>query len=274
MLQLLCLLSFISQIFSRSNRYDRNFNVFSPDGQIIQVKYANQAALKGHPLLCIQIGHQLLIASPSSEMDHLLDRRISNKLNKIDDTIWICFAGLRGDGLAILKEARNFVLSYKNAFGSSPSVAGVASFIGDFQHACTLKGSERPLGVQIIVFGYNSFSTISTAASTPSPSVYYIQVSGEIVEVHGISIGANADKVNLELEQIISTTSPSNITTTAANIFTMIQKIFKSSLASTTSQSGVDFSVFSPDSRDSKVHRVDVFNVTDMNMFIGTVIGK
>jgi 20S proteasome subunit alpha 2 len=191
----------------RNSNYDQNFNIFSPDGQLLQTSYANKAASKGSPLLCLIANTSIVTCTPAYDADLLIDRRISHKLSQIDNRIWIGYAGLRGDGIALTRMARSFAIDFRNKFGDNPTTAAVASFIGDVQHGTTLKGTERPFGVHVVVLGYDVASS-----SSLEPCIYYVKVTGETVKVKGIAIGSTCDDINASLEDEVSpqvTSSPS-----------------------------------------------------------------
>lgn len=163
----------VSCISSDQNtvRYDKNVNLFSSTGELLQVQYARNAGLRGSPILCSSSSNgEVLICIPTpSYLQALQDRRYIDKLTKVHDGIWFAFSGLAGDGRALMKAARSFCIEYQAKFGSIPSVRSVARYIGEIQHESTLSGGKRPFGVQVILIGEEGNSgNLAIFSSEPS----------------------------------------------------------------------------------------------------------
>jgi 20S proteasome alpha/beta subunit len=161
---------------SQAVRYDKNVNLFSSTGVLLQVQYARNAGMKGSPILCSQTStNEIVVCIPTSpSMQSLQDRRAVDKLAKISDGIWFAFAGLAGDGRALLKASRNFCTEYQSKFGSIPSVRSVARYIGELQHESTLTGGKRPYGVQVLLIGAeDSTGKLAIYSSEPSGNAQF-----------------------------------------------------------------------------------------------------
>jgi 20S proteasome alpha/beta subunit len=140
---------------SSASKYDKNVNLFSPSGDLLQVQYAKNAGLLGGSVLAStsKDGEVILCIPVPLKLQLLQDKRSVDKVSKLSDGLWIAFSGLAGDGRALTKAARAFCLDYQYKFGSVPSVRSVASYIGELQHESTLTGGKRPYGVQTILVG-------------------------------------------------------------------------------------------------------------------------
>lgn len=158
-----------------SGRYDKNVNLFSSNGELMQVQYARNAGLKGAPILCSHAvnGDVILCVPTPADIQTLQDRRSVDKVAQIGDGMWFAFSGLAGDGRALLKYARSFCIDYQGKFGSTPSVRSVARMLGEVQHESTLTGGKRPYGVQVILIGVDD--------SGDGLSIYSSEPSGESV---------------------------------------------------------------------------------------------
>jgi 20S proteasome subunit alpha 4 len=196
---LICLACFTSLTIAagrrRDSRYDKSVHVFSPDGDILQVEYAERAASRGRSLLCLVSGSRLLVFSPTEKLDALVDRSVTRKINKVDKGMWMGFAGLAGDGRELLRIARDFVLEYRSKFGTGPSISAIANTIGNIQHATSLKGAERPFGVHVLLFGFD------LEYGDRRPVLYLINASGVVTSWRGVAIGQHASALNKKLEE-------------------------------------------------------------------------
>jgi len=187
--------------------YDKSITLFAPDGTLKQVDYAEKAASKGQSLICcLTKDNKIILCCPSQTSQLLLDRRAVDKVSQVDENLYIAFAGLAGDGRALTLEARSLCRDYRMRFGSSPPVSYLANKIGKIQHTATLKGGERPYGIQVLIFGYdlNRYDSLSLSPSL-SPSqchIYMTHPSGEVTKWRAIVIGNKADMLNKKLERM------------------------------------------------------------------------
>eukprot|EP01041_Mallomonas_annulata_P014111 gene14111-30031_t len=194
----------ISIIDSKSRDiYDKGVTLFSPEGSLLQIDYANVAADKGQMLACIQtIDGQIILCSPSLSSLSLLDRRAVDKISPIEDNIWVAFAGLAGDGRALIAEARSACRDFRMRFGCAPSVSYLAQALGEKQHAATLKGGERPFGVKMLICGYDVGSKV--------PAIFLTTASGEVSQWRAVAIGQQSGKINDLLESTLPMNSISS----------------------------------------------------------------
>lgn len=149
------LFSLQSIVLADDTRYDKNVNLFSSSGELLQVQYARNAGLRGAPILCSQSAeNDIILCLPTpAAVQALQDRRSVDKVAKVGDGLWLAFSGLAGDGRALTRAARQFCLDYSSKFGSNPTVRSVARYIGEVQHESTLTGGKRPFGVQVVLIG-------------------------------------------------------------------------------------------------------------------------
>jgi len=203
------LLSLLSSGSSRSgsssatSRYDRSINIFSPEGDLLQVAYADIAGSKGESLVCIVTNDSCaVLCTPSPINEALLDRRSTDKVCKVDENIYAAFAGLAGDGRSLVRVARKICTNYRLKFGCSPSVQYLSKAIGEVQHEATLTGGERPYGVHMLLFGFDQ------NAQAASPSVFLSKASGHVSQWKAVAIGKNADKALLHMEKKFASSSP------------------------------------------------------------------
>lgn len=183
-----------------NSRYDKSVNLFSPDGNLLQVNYANIAAERGASLLCLPTSEGgFIICSLNSEDSDLIDKRAVDKITRIDSTTWIGFAGFAGDGRCIIRNARQFCTEFKLKFGCSPKAIAIAKHIGEIQHKSSYSGVERPLGVHTILF--------DVGEENESPQLFSIPPSGSISCLKAAGIGMSSEFIMKQLESRISSAS-------------------------------------------------------------------
>lgn len=200
-----------SRSIDSKGKYDKSVSLFSPEGNLLQVDYADIAGEKGLPLIiiCSDNDKCISIVSSSLQSSKLVDRRIIDKINRIDDNIWLAFSGLAGDGSAIVRDCRNYCIYYNVKYGNKPSITTVARYIGDLQHRSTLTSGERPFGIHTTLIGYDSSSNSGGSGGADGdssnsnrnvlePKIFLIKASGEVTQWSAIAIGKNC-RENVEL---------------------------------------------------------------------------
>jgi 20S proteasome alpha/beta subunit len=92
---ILCIASKSGGNYKKSSRYDKSINIFLPQGDLLQVCYAELAAEIGESVLCLPTSDDGFIACIPSDLIHdiLVDKRGIDKISKIDDEIWLAFSG-------------------------------------------------------------------------------------------------------------------------------------------------------------------------------------
>ena len=126
---------------SSRGRYDKSISLFDPEGDILQIRYADRAGENGMTLVCIVTSdNSVVLCSPSAPSNSLMDRRCIDKVSQVDEGIWIAFSGLAGDGRHITRRARQYCNNYLAKFGCRPTVAALANHVGSLQHEASVKG--------------------------------------------------------------------------------------------------------------------------------------
>lgn len=136
-----------------SHPYDKRNTFFSTTGELLQVQYAHKAGSRGSTVFAGCNQEDIVLCIPTSiENQLLLDRRCLDKVMMIDDHIAVAYAGLAGDGRALVKAAREHCIDYEAKFAGKLSIEGLAKYIGEMQHKATLSGGDDPY------FVYNHLS--------------------------------------------------------------------------------------------------------------------
>jgi len=186
-LLLLLLLNIVVVVVVNSSRYDKSAILFSPDGDLLQVEYAEKASKKGSSLIACCSDNTIVLCTPTSSNYELLDRRYIDKVSEVWDGLWMCSTGLQGDGKALLREARTFCVDFKTQFGCSPSVSALSRHIGQIKHQATLTGGKRPYGVETLIIGYDE-------DDKNDPKLFLCKSSGFVNQWKAIAVGKESDK--------------------------------------------------------------------------------
>ena len=133
----------LTHAWYNNSPYDQSITLFSKDGQLHQVEYARLAGLKGNCVICgvDSSNTEILLCFKTDKHSYqLIDRSHVDKIMRIDDHIFLSFAGLAGDGRVLVNHARKFCIDHMSLYGMKPSIHQVATWIGELQHRNTLFG--------------------------------------------------------------------------------------------------------------------------------------
>lgn len=102
--------------------YDKSLSIFSPQGTISQVDYAYEAAKRGGLSVGIVGKDFVIIGAEKKAVPKLQDSRTIKKINKVDDHIFMAYAGIIADSRFLIDYARLECQSYRYSLDSRPSI--------------------------------------------------------------------------------------------------------------------------------------------------------
>ena len=191
--------------------YDRSLTIFSPDGRLYQVEYANEAVKRGTTCIGLKASDGLIVISVKGvdKYSSLIEENSLNKIFQIDDSIILTGAGLLSDMQFIVENVRIYAQSLRQTYGESSSAGQLTRFIAKIKQSHTQIAGYRPFGIAIIVAGLNA---------DDSHGLYYIDPSGSYWEYKGIIIGEGSQELTEELEKIYSYESINSLLPIACNL--------------------------------------------------------
>ena len=191
--------------------YDRSSGMFSPDGLILQVEYAEKAVKLGATVLGITTKEGVVLIGDRKIKSKLLVKDSFKKVFEIDDHIGVTGAGAMSDGRRLIEESQAIAQKHKVSYQNPIDILSLVKDIANIQQYYSQAGGLRPFGVSLLVGGYENNKGY----------LYQTTPSGMYLRYHAHSIGHLGDKINEKLENSYK----ENMTNEAAIKFGL--KLFK-----------------------------------------------
>lgn len=170
--------------------FEEQLAVFSPDGRLIQVEYAQQAS---------EHGSLVVFGVDSEKISVSIERKSGNKLFLEEEKvfllneaqcIWMSYSGFKPDAYLVMNVARMICLSYKISTGEDIAIDQLARKLSKYKQRYTVVYHQRPFGVRTVLFGFE-----------PSPVAYIIEPDGNFSEFFCGAIGQKSQRVCEYLEK-------------------------------------------------------------------------
>ncbi|KAI5192274.1 20S proteasome subunit alpha 4 [Nematocida sp. AWRm77] len=176
-------------------QYDRALSIFSPDGRIFQVEYAQLASEKGLPVVFYSDAQTIGVAlEKRAESKHRVLTDL-DKFKEVEVGIYLSFAGVWPDSLLIVDQAVMIARQYSYSTGERIDIRKLALNLGDYIQKYTITGGYRPFGVKIVLFGFEG----------TSPVISLIEPDGNYAMYLGGAIGQKSTEATAELEKCAGT---------------------------------------------------------------------
>ena len=170
--------------------YDRAATMFSPDGHILQVEYAEKTIRLGSASIGIVGRDCVVIISDRRQKDKLVIDDSANKINEIDEHIITVSAGISSDARVLIEKARIFAQQHRVSYDSPPNTESIVRDIADIKQQFTQYGGARPFGVSMMFAGING-----------GPVLYTTDITGNYLKYNTNAIGENDERIKKLLRE-------------------------------------------------------------------------
>jgi proteasome alpha subunit len=171
--------------------YDRHVGMFSPDGLLLQVEYAEKAVTLGATSIGIVYDKGIVFLCERKIKSKLLIKENFRKIFEIDSKIFVCGSGVMSDGRRLIEQAQDYAKENRVKFEEQIDIISVVKDIANIQQYYSQSGGLRPFGVSLIIGGIEN----------NEKKLYQTTPSGIFLRYRAISVGRNSNKINEFLEE-------------------------------------------------------------------------
>ncbi|KAF0986398.1 hypothetical protein HZS_6317, partial [Henneguya salminicola] len=172
--------------------YDSAITVFSPDGHLFQVEYAQEAVKRGSSCVGVCGKSIIVLAVERKAVPKLQIQKTIRKTFKLDDHIAMAYSGLTADARIITTMARVECQSHRLSIEDAPSVEYITRYISEKKQLYTQSNGRRPFGISCLIAGIDH---------DLSPHLFTTDPSGVYFEFKANAIGRNSKNAVEYLEK-------------------------------------------------------------------------
>ena len=165
--------------------YDRAATMFSPDGHLLQVEYAEKTVRLGSSSIGVICEDGVLIVADRRLRDKLIAPESAAKIFEIDQHIIATSAGILSDARILVESAQVLAQQNRITYDSPIEPISVIKMIADKKQLYTQYGGARPFGIAVLLGGVNKGKA----------SLYTSDVTGNFFAYKANAIGENDERV-------------------------------------------------------------------------------
>ncbi len=173
--------------------YDRTATMFSPDGHLLQVEYAEKTVRLGVSSIGMVCSDGVFIIADKKINDALIVPKSANRIHEIDSHIFSSTAGITSDARVLIEKAQVLAQQHRITYDSPVEPESIIKELSNLKQQFTQYGGSRPFGVSLMVAGINN--------SMKKPELFVSDVTGNYFSYYANAIGENDEKIREELRE-------------------------------------------------------------------------
>jgi proteasome alpha subunit len=165
--------------------YDRAATMFSPDGHLLQVEYAEKTVKLGSASIGLACKDGVVIVADRRVRDKLISPESANKIAEIDEHVVATSAGILSDARMLVDQAQLLAQQHRVTYGGPIEPISIIRMIADKKQQFTQYGGARPFGVTFMIGG----------VTQNAAHLYTSDVTGNFFAYRANAIGENDEKI-------------------------------------------------------------------------------
>ena len=171
--------------------YDRTATMFSPEGTILQVEYAEKTIRLGSSSIGMICSDGLFIVADKRADDKLIVQTSAEKIQEIDSHMIVSAAGIVSDARVLIEKAQILAQQHRITYDSPIEPESIIREISNMKQQFTQYGGARPFGVSLMIAGICKKKT----------ELYTSDVTGNYFSYNANAIGENDEKIKVKLRE-------------------------------------------------------------------------
>ncbi len=190
--------------------YDRAASMFSPDGRLLQVEYAEKTVRLGSASIGLICQDGVVIVADKRIFDILVVSQSIMKIWEIDSHVIASAAGILSDARVLMERVQVAAQQHRVTYDQPIDTESIIKEIANIKQAFTQYGGARVFGVEVMVTGINSNNECK---------LYVSDVTGSYAGYKATVIGENDEKIKEMLRNSYKEQSVEQGIKLALNIF-------------------------------------------------------
>ena len=171
--------------------YDRTATMFSPEGHLLQVEYAEKTVRLGSSSIGIVCSDGVFILADKRIEDKLIVAKSTSKIYEIDTHIIASVAGIVSDARVLVEKSQILAQQHRVTYDSPIEPELIVKEISNIKQQFSQYGGARPFGVSLMIAGINN----------GKPELYTSDVTGNYLGYNANAIGENDDQIKEKLRE-------------------------------------------------------------------------
>jgi len=171
--------------------YDRTATMFSPEGTILQVEYAQKTVRLGSASIGMVCADGVFILADKRVKDKLIIQSSANKVYEIDSHLIAGAAGIVSDARVLIERAQLIAQQNRITYDSPIEPELIIKELANIKQQFTQYGGARPFGVSLLVAGLRG----------KKPELYTSDITGNYFSYYANAIGENDEKIREKLRE-------------------------------------------------------------------------
>lgn len=165
--------------------YDRTATMFTPEGHLLQVEYAEKTVRLGSSSIGMSCKDGVFILADKRIEDKLIVKESASKIYEIDSHIISSVAGIVSDARVLIDKAQVLAQQNRLTYDSEIEPELLIKEISGIKQQFTQYGGARPFGVSVMIAGIEEDVS----------KLYVSDITGNYFEYHANAIGEKDSKL-------------------------------------------------------------------------------